>query len=332
MLKVKKAIFAGLVSVSVVPFSSFAAIYVVAHPDDDILLMGPNLLNDIRSNYPTTIIVVTAGDAGNQNLPKTAIGNNNKQYNIKDNPYYRVRLSAREGALDKWIPSSYSRPLTRTWENFGGTQTAVEKISFGNVVEYHLNLPDDYISAYGRSYLQSLLDGYVQSVSDIEGLNAYSAADLRLIIRKIISQNNHNTPTLVINFHSPTTDGRDHPDHTAVGKFVNDAINEVPAYGCMWQAIYPGYSEGDSVANFPALLDSQRIGYERAHSIMLDQGNVTPIYGGNVNTAAHPSWMGTTAYSGTSDMQKGTMDGFHTNFYGKAIWTAAHPSNAPCAL
>ncbi|AWL06091.1 PIG-L family deacetylase [Massilia oculi] len=59
----KIALAAALTTCYPVPASS--AVYVVAHPDDDILLMRPNLLNDIIHGYPTAILVVTAGDAGN---------------------------------------------------------------------------------------------------------------------------------------------------------------------------------------------------------------------------------------------------------------------------
>ncbi|MGZ3457279.1 MAG: hypothetical protein ACXU86_02120 [Archangium sp.] len=315
---------------SIAPAS--AAVFVVAHPDDDILLMGPNLVNDIRSDYPTVIIVVTAGDANNGNLPQTTEGVAYNQYNSQGNPYYRVRLTAREYALDKWVPASYPRPLVRTWEYFSSTVPAVERITFGNVVEYHLNLPDRYEAALNKTSMKRFLDGDIPSLQDVEGLNTYTKEDLRETIRQIISRNNHNTPTLVINFQSPVSDNRDHPDHTVTGTFVNDAINEQPAFGCMWQAIYPGYAEGDIAPNFPGLLDIQRAGYEQAHAVLLDQGNITPVTGGPVDTVAHPTWTPTTYLVPFTDRQKGTMDAFHTNFYGKATWQGAHPSDTPCDL
>lgn len=326
----RKAFWGAALGVSL-SFSASAAVYIVAHPDDDILLMGPNLANDIRSNYPTVIIVVTAGDAGNGNLPQTNNGLASLQYNNKGNPYYRVRLTAREYALGVWVPTSYPRPLTRTWEYFSSSVPAVERVVLGNVVEYHLNLPDQLASST-QTVLQTLLNGSVGSLKDVEGLNTYTASSLRDTIRQIISRNNHNTPTLVINYQSPVSDNRDHPDHTASGKFVSDAISEQPAYGCMWQAIYPGYSEADLQVNYPSLLDVQRAGYEQAHAVLLDQGNITPITGGAVNVSQHPTWMPTTYLSPYTDRQKGTMDGFHTSFYGKATWSTAHPLNSPCNL
>jgi LmbE family N-acetylglucosaminyl deacetylase len=328
----KKAVIGSVLGLfaSIAPAS--AAVFAVAHPDDDILLMGPNLVNDIRSDYPTVIIVVTAGDANNGNLPQTAEGVASIQYNNKGNPYYRVRLNAREYALDKWVPAKYPRPLVRTWEYFSSAAPAVERIKLGNVIEYHLNLPNRYETAWNTTSLKRFLDGGTPSLQDVEGLNTYTQAGLRETIRQIISRNNHNTPTLVINFHAPISDNRDHPDHTAAGKFVDDAINERPAFHCMWQAIYPGYAEGDIPPNFPGLLDVQRDGYEWAHAVLLDQGNITPVSGGPVDRVAHPNWVPTAYLIPYNDRQKGTMDAFHTNFYGKATWQGAHPSDAPCNL
>ena len=338
-----KFAFASLLSATALSVPASAAVYVVAHPDDDILLMGPNLVNDIQSNYPTVIIILTAGDSGlgrQTKLPGVPL-ENQLTYNDDpaNNPYYRVRLTAREEALMVWLPSAYPKNLYRTWEYFDASTPSVEKITLGNVVEYHLNLPDAF-HANGKTILQNLRDTPSFSAQDVEGLNNYTGAVLRQTIRSIISAHNHNTPTLVINYPEPVTIGTppaDHIDHTAAGRITQLAITEQPAYKCMWQAIYPGYPVGNINPNdpndaqfwFPNLLEAQRAGYERAHTIMLDQGNVTPVSGGAVT--GHPTWAPTTFLPGYLDRQRGTMDGFHTSFYGKTKWRAV-ASTGPCNL
>lgn len=334
MLSLKQVIAGTTLALSASVLPASAAVFVVAHPDDDILLMGPNFVNDIINGYPTVIIIVTAGDAGNGIGASTQYGIDSGQYNNLGNQYYRLRLSGHQNAVDSWVPAASKSASYSSWswvdESFGSNAPKVERWFLGNVVEYHLNLPDALDG--NKTKLQQLIDGDISTLSDIRGLNTYTAAQLRDTIRQIISRNNHNTPTLVINLPEYIANGTDHPDHTNVGKFVNDAINEVPSYGCMWQAIYPGYSMASIEPNFPNLLDLQRKGYELVHTTLLNGGNITPISGGMVDTAAHPTWMPTTPFYPSTTLQKGTMDGFHTSFYGKSQYRGAHPLNQACAL
>lgn len=321
----KMAIAAVLATCYSVQASS--AVYVVAHPDDDILLMGPNLVNDIVNGYPTVIIVVTAGDAGNGHGAASPYGLSSGQFNNLNQQYYRTRLNARLNALASWIPES-TKTTYRNWtwidENFGSHAPAVERWFLGNVVAYHLNLPDEPEASATK--LTNLYEGRSASLSDIRGINTYTAPQLREVIRQIISRNNRNTPTLVVNYHEYRP-GSDHPDHFTVGRFVHHAIEEAPAYACMSQAIYPGYSM-TKVDPRPGLLDRQRAGYEILHQTLLQGGNITPISDGPVDTVAHPTWMPTTVYQGS--LQRGTMDAFHTKFYGKTDFVGARPNPQPC--
>lgn len=317
-------------SASVLPAS--AAVFVVAHPDDDILLMGPNLVNDVINGYPTVIVIVTSGDAGNGIGDATSYGIQSGQYNNQGQQYYRVRLNAHLNALQSWIPAWTKTTYSNwTWidENFGSGAPTVERWFLGNVVVYNLNLPDELEGSSTK--LANLVSGIRTSISDIRNLNTYTLESLQETIRQIISRNNHNTPTLVINYPENQDNLGDHIDHTSVGKIVASAVS-APAYQCIWQAIYPGYSMAGISVNYPNLLDRQRQGYEIAHSTLLQGGNITPISGGVVDQTAHPTWAPTTILVPTTNLQKGTMDAFHTSFYGKSQYRGAHPSNQPCAL
>lgn len=334
MLNFKKSAVAIAVSFCAWALPASAAVYVVAHPDDDILLMGPNLVNDIVNGYPTVIVIVTAGDAGNGTLASTPASIGYNQYNNLGKPYYRLRLQGHQYAVDLWVPQASRSGAYSTWtnsnESFGASTPAVERWFLGNVVEYHLNLPDSGVG--NKTVLQALIDGDITTATDVTGTNTYTAASLRETIRQIVSRNNHNVPSLVINFHEFNANGTDHIDHTMVGRFVNDAINERPAYGCMSQAVYPGYSLANTAVNVPSILDRQRLGYERVHYTLMDGGNITPISGGLVDTAAHPSWAPTVVFDSVNNLQKGTEDSFHTSFYGKSQFRGGRPLNQPCAL
>lgn len=333
-----------------------AAVFVVAHPDDDILMMGANLLTDIKGNYKTVIIVVTAGDAGNGAAPIAPgyTADTATSFNTGTTPYYRVRLNARLNALAQWIPASYPRPWQVTTEAFGpyfnGQPTYVEKATLGNVIEYHINLPDQfegnqYTTIENLNNTSGATGDYY--AYDVTGKNVYNVHSLREIVRQIIKRNFPSEPNLVINFQEPAwrnsayqpvprmhASATDHLDHTAVGKMVKDAIAGVPAYYCMTEAIYYGYVQAANLPspNFPNAINDQRIGYEALHQTLSTQGNIIPFYPGDAISGG--TWGTTQVYTPTSSgqqRQRGAMDGFHRSFYGKQIWYGI-PSNGPCNL
>jgi len=327
----KLAITAVLATSFSLPASS--AVFVVAHPDDHILLMGPNLITDIKGGYPTVVVIVTAGDAGNGHSDKPAYTSG--QYNDFGNQYYRVRLQAHMLALEKWIPGASpaagDRPWAQTTENFGTLNPRVEKWTLGNVVLYHLNLPDAGFPNSSETYLQRLLNVAGTEVSDVTGTNRYTLASLKSTIQQIISRNNRNAPNVVINRANGEYNSvhADHVDHTAVGKIVDQAISVEP-YTCLSQAIYKGYQIQDWKMDRPELEYTQRIGYELLHTILAQRGNVVPFYDGDY--VKNPSWMQTTFVPGTTNRQYGAMDGFHTSFYGRSYHQGHRIAIKNCAF
>lgn len=330
-----------------------AAVFVVAHPDDDILMMGPNLITDIKGNYKTVIIVVTAGDAGNGAvaIAPNLTASTATSFNTGSTPYYRVRLNARLNALAKWIPAGYALPWQMSTEQFGpyfgGQATVVEKATLGNVIEYHLNLPDQgdnngYTKIENLTNTAGNTDSYL--LYDVTGKNLYNVHSLREIIRQIIKRNFPTEPNLVINYQEPKWrnsshqqvsrgSASDHVDHTAVGRIVQDAIAGVPAYSCMTGSIYYGYSEAYLPSqNYPNSVADQRAGYELLHQTLSTQGNIIPFHAGDA--VSNGTWGTTQPYSTAADgtlRQRGAMDGFHTSFYGKQVWYNIS-SSGPCKL
>ena len=324
----KLAITLGLAASFALPASS--AVFIVAHPDDHILLMGPNLITDIKGGYPTVIVIVTAGDAGNGHGDKANFAGG--QYNDFGNQYYRVRLQAHMLALEKWIPGASpagDRPWAQTTENFGTLSPRVEKWALGNVTLYHLNLPD---AGYDQqeTYLERFVRVAGMEITDVTGTNRYTLASLKSTIQQIISRNNRNTPNVVINraYAVYNSAHPDHVDHTAVGKIVEQAISVEP-YTCLSQAIYKGYQIRDWDENRPAITDTQRAGYELLHTILAQRGNVVPYYGDPVPNA---TWMQTTLVPGTTNRQYGAMDGFHTSFYGRSYYDGHRIAVKNCAF
>jgi LmbE family N-acetylglucosaminyl deacetylase len=314
---------------SIAPATS--AVFVVAHPDDHMLMMGPNLISDISGGYPTVVVIMTAGDAANGVGDNAGFANNDYQYNEFGNQYYRVRLQANMIALDSIIPGGTptgGRAWSQATERFSAAIPAVEKWTLGNVVLYHLNLPD------ASNGLTSIPIGSTNSIRDITLTNRYTRETLKETVRQIIARNNRNTPNVVLNYQRPLDPNdpvEDHPHHKAVGEIVNDAI-AVPGYKCIWEARWHGYVQGTAMENVPQMRDSQRRMYELAQTILVQRGNITR-HGGNVPNA---SWMQSilvaNPVAGGPQLQRGAMDAFHTNFYGKSYYDGRRQETSNCAF
>jgi hypothetical protein len=306
-----------------------AAVYFVAHPDDAEFLMGGNLVTDIQGNYPTVIVVLSAGDAKNGTEANKAgrPAEYLDQYNRDGNPYFRVRLMAHEAAVNTWVPASYPRPLVRTTEYFSAAAPAVEKVILGNVVMYYLRIPDvDLTLSYQ----------YGGAMVDVEGVNTYSQQTLKEIIRQIISRNNRNTPTIAINIPEPTpaysepgyneplptTNGLapttvepDHGDHTATGRFVRDAIHENAAYWCVAQVIYMGYATHRYEPNLTLNIKQRQLdGVNALNTTLINYGNMT-------------------MNGDTGTVEAGTTDNFHMSFVGRQRFRLySEPTQSACAF
>jgi LmbE family N-acetylglucosaminyl deacetylase len=297
-----------------------AAVFFAAHQDDAVLLMGRNVQLDIKGNYPTVIVVLTAGDAGNGSEHASPIGLRNRQYNQQGNPYYRVRHNAHEAALATWMPAAHSRLAQRSTEYFGPGVAAVEKVKIGNVLLYNLNLPDGMLDAFYA--------GKFPVLYDVTGNNGYTPASLRRTLRQIIRRNNVFTPTIVINLpeHTPeysepgynenrlTATYGDHADHTATGRFVRDAVDTVPAYACLYKAIYMGYAIGALPDTMNAAeKQSQAAAFAALDKVLKEQGNITYDYGSRLE-------------------HLGSSDPFHAGFIGKQQWRSQTAGSGNCAF
>lgn len=324
-----------------------AGIYFAAHQDDLILLMGRSALVDIRANAPTVLVVLTAGDGGNGPAPVTVTGIGMRYYNQMGNPYYRVRHNANEAAIGVWLHAGHSRIPQRSTEYFSSAAPAVEKVRLGNVLMYNLNLPDGLLDR-----LQTNAAGSLKDVTGINSYTADGLRELlRLIVSRngtaaaaavgtststapVITATAATTPatamgpvTLLVHLpeHTPLfiapgyNEAReaqlrgDHPDHTAAGRLVREALG-APGFGCVRQYVYMGYgiSAGpDSMSASEKL--AQVAAYTALDQVLRNQGNMT----------FRPE---------LRDVLPGALDGFHMGFFGKQRWRDGGGGKEPCAF
>ncbi|MBZ2207487.1 PIG-L family deacetylase [Massilia soli] len=303
-----------------------AAVFFAAHPDDVVLFMGQNAFRDIRGGHPTVIVILTAGDAGNAALPNALGTEGNFDHNQQGKPYYRVRHDAHNAALAYWVSAGAPPAAVKTAERFSAQIPAVEKTLIGNVIVYNLNLPDGKLS-------QLLPGGVATALADITGRNRYTGATLKETVRQIVVRHHRGRRLVIVNLPEhdpgfaemgynerlmPDEHGNllkktridllhpDHPDHTAVGRFVITALGEQPAMRCVYRAVYLGYA----VQNLPAVMTpfelfSQEIAvFHRMNGVLIHQGNVIRQLGANQPLA-------------------GQDDPFHRSFLGKQQWRDA---------
>lgn len=311
-----------------------AAVYFAAHPDDVTLFMGQNAYRDIRGGHPTVVVILTAGDAGNAALPNVRGIEGNFDHNQQGKPYYRVRHDAHNAALAYWVSHWASPQAAKTVEWFSADIPEVEKVLIRNVTVYNLNLPDGKLA-------QLLPGGSAAELTDVNQRNRYTAASLRQTLRQIIVRNNAGRTTVVINL--PEYDPgfsqmgyneqlvadengnllkrvrmdlihADHPDHTAVGKFVIAAVDEQAATRCVYRAVYMGYAiQNLAEVMTPFEKYNQEVAvFQRMNGVLIHQGNVT--------------WQ-----PAADRPLAGQDDSFHRNFLGKQRWRDAG-GGGPCAF
>jgi LmbE family N-acetylglucosaminyl deacetylase len=207
------------------PGTGGGALVIVAHPDDDLLFLSPDILSDLRSGTPFTTVYVTSGDSG------------------RGGRYLRCRergvaaaYARMVGVVDEW---SVARVLVA-----GRTCVQVRLRAAPQVSLVFLRLPDGVEDGRGtlrsgRASLQGLLLGETGSLrTAAHPAEPYSHADLDRVLGRLMEglrPRSIRTLDCVGEF----GDG-DHSDHHAVARFVHSARERhFPAARLLSFAGYP---------------------------------------------------------------------------------------------
>ena len=182
---------------------------IVAHADDDLVFLSPDLLHELRSEPDrcTRTVFITAGDAG------------------KDRYYWRAREIGLEaayakaaGVRNRWESSSFTA---------GGHRVLVRTlVARRSVSVVFLRLPDGHLDGggtekYENQSLTKLLDGRIPSMTAVDRSATYTAGGLgdQLVVLLDASR-----PDLVrtTDYVHELGDG-DHADHHAVAHLARAA-------------------------------------------------------------------------------------------------------------
>ena len=249
---------------------------VVAHQDDDLLFMNPDLLHDIKAGYCTRTIYMTAGDDG------------------QDKFYWLSRENGSMAAYSKMIgtPNIWIQRIVKLADNEfivvanprGDTQHTV----------IFLHLPDGNLRGNGfkDSHYESLAkleSGKITTIHAVDGQSSYTKAQII------------NTLSTLMNAYSPfeiytqstykSIQFTDHADHVAVGQLTKRAYDQYEQEVYNDQVVIPirfymGYPgrllaanvhDGDLQQKMATFLTYAQFDGSVCHSIQVC--NQTPTYG-----------------------------------------------------
>ena len=222
-------------------------VQVVAHPDDDVLFMNPDLVAAIRTGVWVTSIFLTAGESDLADAPR---------YAASRQAGTRAAFATMARAADSWTRNELVLSPRQSAELYTLRQRPAVHLIF-------LNLPEDNDPAAtgGKHALSRLwqdraatLRTLVPADAAVHGSSTYDAADLVSVLTALFDQFR---PT-VIRTQDPEPDRRyqpqwgphhDHPDHVMTARFVRAAQLR---YGHAVRLLhYRDYNVTDAPPNLP---------------------------------------------------------------------------------
>jgi LmbE family N-acetylglucosaminyl deacetylase len=186
----------------------------VAHEDDDLLFMNPDLVKGVEQGDCVRTIYFTAGDAGNgeaywlgrEEGAKAAYA---RMFGIED-PIWKSR--------DVQLSDNHQVKIAQLQSNHARASLIFMRLPDGNV-------NGRGFASEGSESLNKLANGTIPSIASVDTTSEYSKADILAALQQLM---NHYGPAVVrtqaINNHSDTY--RDHSDHLAVGRLTQEAFIE----------------------------------------------------------------------------------------------------------
>lgn len=208
-------------------YCSNTTLNIVAHPDDDLLFLSPDLLSDINNRCVATVFV-TAGD-----------GN-------KGTSYWQSRESGAKAAYAKMKGLS-------NWStaDAGISGHKMPVASLGSSVRLvFMRLPDGGTSGSGFSNnsdqsLQKLWQNNISSIKAVDGSSSYSRQELIDVLASLMTK--YKPDQIHTLNYSEGFDGRDHSDHYSVGFLAVEAHKQYSTRHTLTG--YRGYSTASLAAN-----------------------------------------------------------------------------------
>lgn len=192
---------------------------IVAHEDDDLLFLSPDLIHDIRGGKCVQTIFLTAGDAADN------VGGNayqRKRYWLERERGNRAAYALMAGVKNTW-KASHIQVNGHRIAMF--TLAADPKIS-----EINMRLPDGNPDGSGSKYhhrqsLWKLRAGQIRAIQAVDGSASYTKAGLLATVTKLVQSF---APNVIRTQDYITGDYAlvgDHSDHTTTAQLAHAASN-----------------------------------------------------------------------------------------------------------
>ncbi|HSX00293.1 MAG TPA: PIG-L family deacetylase [Patescibacteria group bacterium] len=198
---------------------------IVAHQDDDLLFMNPDILHDIKADHCVRSIYVTAGDAGSGSF------------------YWLNREQAVEAAYAKMLGVGndiWVRRIVRLTE--GQYVTVANPRGNTRVSLIFMNLPDGNLKGEGfpSSNFASLVrleSGRIKGMRTVDGQSSYTSDQLIDGLTDLM----HVYQPAAIRTQSNYSGGPfpDHSDHQAVGRYTKKAYEQYETQQLAGQVTIP---------------------------------------------------------------------------------------------
>jgi len=209
---------------------------IVAHPDDDLFFMNPDLYQSIQAGAPTVTVYTTASEiSGNGDTPADKA--KSLQQGVED-------AYARMAGVPDVDPNAQEEWTGQAWTIGSRTLERYSLIARPNVQLVFMGLHDGQLS---NVYDGSLTDTTVVPTGAVVTQSySYTKADVISVLRSIV---NSYQPS-VLRYQDPLVDSRymqDHDDHVATVDFVTDALSTYTS--ALTEIPYRDYNITDAPAN-----------------------------------------------------------------------------------
>jgi LmbE family N-acetylglucosaminyl deacetylase/CRISPR/Cas system CMR subunit Cmr4 (Cas7 group RAMP superfamily) len=184
------------------------ALTLVAHQDDELLFINPDLQAEIDGGACATTVYLTAGDIGD-----TA-------------PYWQQRERGTQAAYATMLDLDPDAPWTLSQRTFAGHAVHVATSpGAGTVTLIYLRLPDGGLGGggtprYGEDSLTKLYAGDIPDATTVDGSATYTREGLIQTLAAITTA----TAPAVARIHDVRAGHGDHPDHLAAGRIALDGL------------------------------------------------------------------------------------------------------------
>ncbi|KAI9364874.1 hypothetical protein DFJ73DRAFT_956113 [Zopfochytrium polystomum] len=204
-------------------------VYIVAHPDDDLLFQSPDLANDVAGQNCVTTVFLTSGsaDGGLEYAECREIGNE-KAYALMANVGSSNDLPTVEkkcGRDDQTM--TVTLDATEDRASFGGQNVIVRTLALAPTIQrVFFRLPDGNrdgsgFASTGLQSLQKLYFGDISTIDSIDGVNTWTVETLKQALAEILTARSPER-VRVQDFLRDYNDG-DHSDHLTTARLGAEA-------------------------------------------------------------------------------------------------------------